>query len=277
MKTIPLFLLFFLVSGLSVLGQDLDEIAAEIRQYNQLDHQATGPGGSPGPNYLRFEALRAQATTDQLLAFTHDTNAVLACYAGWALVDAHYPNLSPLFERFVETNTMILCYSGCRKYETNTASEFYHYYRNALKERNQQNTDSNLLQMDSIILYKDMEPFFFAAFEHRCYPTSYLPQIEKLAFEQKAIDAQLYLNKWYKAQYQTSLKTALLEQLTHSLQNPTTIQQLYTLLEATISFNDDAVNASVVYLLSQYDTWKREEKMFYELLESHEIWRFQIE
>lgn len=266
-----------MVSTPTIWGQSLDTIAAEIRQYNQLDFQATGPAGSPGINYQRFEALKALATPEELVEMTYDTNSVLACYAGWALVDIHYPQLSHIFERFVDSNAQVKCFYGCRKYTNTVASAFYHHYRSAVKDQHQQNADTILLQMDSIILYKNMAPFFFAAFQNRCYPSTYLPQIEILAFEQKAVDAQLYLNKWYKAQYQTSLKTALLEQLTLSLKNPSRIQQIYTLLEATLSFDDDAVNASIVTLLSQYDRWRREEEMFYELLESHDIWRFQLE
>ena len=75
-----------------------------------------------------FNDLVDASTVDQLLYLLDDKSAVLACSAGWALIEKEVDSIPELYEKILEKNRRVQTQSGCLVSRSWISVQFYLYY-----------------------------------------------------------------------------------------------------------------------------------------------------
>jgi hypothetical protein len=170
------------VSGFVIPIEDPDKIAGRMRSINMLEYGAIGIAGRMGDNYKNYLGLRMNADTTTLLRLTKDTNAVVACYATWALIDKSYPNIESVLRYFLNDYRTVTSFSGCLINDDVVASEIYRCYWNRVPD-SLKATDRILFAIDTIVLYNDTTlESTYHALKNRDYSPDFHERIRRLKF-----------------------------------------------------------------------------------------------
>jgi len=261
-----------LTATTAAMAQDVKGIVQKIRKINEVQYQHVGFAGSESEGYKHYVSLRDKATTAQLVALTNDTNAAVACYAGWALVDKYYTDLPGILYTFLNGKRMVTTFSGCIKSDDYVSSEFYHKYWNSVSEERRAG-NKILRAMDSTILYNDNSPWLLVtrALEDRTYPEHINKRIEYLAFEKGKINAINYLSGLHKAAYSPKIKKALLGYMQKTDFSTTGTTDYYNVVRSLLEFKDPAMNKEIIAKLKKDKHWEHERSRFITLLGEYSI------
>jgi hypothetical protein len=100
-----------------VAGQRLSprtrELVAHIRHENVLRAERVGVAATVPEQYMYFEALRDQASEEELLRLVRHPNEVVSTYAGWALIDRRYADLAGLYRCYARRMRAMTVQHGC--------------------------------------------------------------------------------------------------------------------------------------------------------------------
>lgn len=91
----------------------LKTLVADIAKENVLMGGAVGIDGGRSDQFNRFDLLRSNATDQELIALTDDTNAVVRCYAFQALVEKNYIDVFPIVISHLSDTAKIRMLNGC--------------------------------------------------------------------------------------------------------------------------------------------------------------------
>jgi hypothetical protein len=250
--------------------EGLPGILDSIRAINEVQYEHVGIVGIESENYKNFLAL-ATIDTLTLLRLTGDTNAVIVCYAGWALIDQSYPNINAILVKFLTNDKVVRTLNGCIESQDLLSNEFYHRYWNRVDESKRKN-DRTLFHMDSTILYSNSYWLLtLRALENRIYPPSFNKQIEHLAFDETNRDAINYLIKWQRNQYKDKIKISLLKYLNETDFINVGVTPYFETVDELLKFNDAGITEVIVRKLKKDTHWKYEEEKFLSLLEKYGI------
>lgn len=124
-----LFLLFLLNSAYAfsqfdMSGKNVNELVSEIATENKLLSAGIGFGGTPTKQYARFEALKEKASNEKLIKLINHENAVVRCYAFWALADKHEESLFDIALKHLTDTAEVESQFGCITSNTKVA-DFY--------------------------------------------------------------------------------------------------------------------------------------------------------
>lgn len=116
-----------------------------LRSYNELEYKHLGITGRESDLYKQYEWMSEHTSIEELIDLVHDSNTVVSCYAGWALIDKNYEKLFEIYKYYIDNGKSILTHSGCIAMPLNTSTIFYDHYKNIKSFRNIKN-----VQMDSL-------------------------------------------------------------------------------------------------------------------------------
>lgn len=251
----------------------LSDIVNKIAAINEVQSAHIGAAGVESDNYRNFLELKKVASTDDLLKLTDNKNNVVACYASMALADKSYPELKTIFFKFLIHDRKVSTFSGCIKSKDNISSELYHQYWNNVDDKAKP-TDKMLLQLDSIILYRDNSDWLLMtrALENRVYPLSYKNRIKELAFKQGNRESLFYLCTWYRADNYENIKKSLITYLKKTDFSKTGTSDYYRTLDELLKFRDSEIETLIIQKLRKDKHWKYEEKKFKSLLDDYSIY-----
>ena len=136
----------------------INSLAKKIAKYNQLESEHVGIAGETTVQYENFIELRDKATIDELLELLKHENSVVKGYSSWALADRMYPRLTDIIAYFLAKGDSAATQHGCIVSEEDLASEFYsrvfyQHFHNKLTETDSLFFQSQIQQLDSVILY----------------------------------------------------------------------------------------------------------------------------
>ena len=193
----------------------IDTLVDIIASINRVDHKYTGIVGKISDQYFLFDELRTRASIEELVTLTGHSNGVVACYAGWGLIDREYPYLDRIFADLVTYDCKIETMSGCTVSEASVSSEFYFYYLSKLGyEAKAWREDRQLALMDSIVIYGGENNFILAiALSHREYPASYYPHFETSTFQQKLLEIIKHLHVYHPKNKEERARMAVIKSL----------------------------------------------------------------
>ncbi len=192
----------FQVSGQNI-RSEIKNIVQKIEKYNELESEHVGYAGITTDQYRNFEKLRDKATIDELLELLKHRNSVVKGYSGWALADKMYSNLADILAEFLRTGEAATTQHGCIISKGDLATEFYNrvYYQhfNNLSVNDSLFFQSQILQLDSVILYlnKDTRLLYTALENNNGNPKTY-DRIKVLAEKKNNSKALVALSKYEK-------------------------------------------------------------------------------
>lgn len=195
MKYITLFFLFFIAFQVSAqeIRTEIKTIVEDIAQYNILESEFVGAGGTTTDQYRNFIRLKEKATFQELLLLLRHNNSVVKGYASWALVDRKYPNLTQVLKILIANKDSVATQYACIGSFRELSSVFYNRVYYSINDNN--HSDSLLYRnqmnaLDSLIIYSNNDGFlrYEALSNNNANPKTY-DRIRYLAFCQKDLDA----------------------------------------------------------------------------------------
>lgn len=256
----------------------LKNIVDNIARVNEVQYEHIGNTGSESENYGNFKQLKEIATTEELVRLTNNRNAVVACYASWALADKSYKDLGTIFRKFIIHDRQVQTFNGCIQSKESISNELYHRYWNSI-DNTKKSTDKTLIQLDSIVLYS-YNPYWLLmtrALENRVYQEPYKKQIAFLAFEQGNRDAILYLCNWHKAEYVDQIKVSLVQYLNKTNFKNTGTTDYYKIVEELLKLRDSKIEKLVIAKMKKDRHWEMDRQRFKYLLDDYYIYNIDSE
>lgn len=266
-------LMCFSIFSVFSYSQSVDEIVKRFISTNEVQYEYIGFGSTKSKLYKDYLTLAINATNNELVKLTNHNNAVVRCYAGWALIDRKYSRLDSIYLSFLNNDAEVITYSIDLKGNDNISTVFYHRYWNSLEFKDKAE-DSVLLKLDSLTLYNANSYWLLIlrALENRIYPKSYIKQIEYLAFDKNNIDAIFYLSNWYKAEYVDKLKPALIQYLQMTDFKNVGTTSYYRVIDELLKFKDEDIELIIVEKLRKDKHWEFEKQRFVKLLQDYGIY-----
>lgn len=205
--------------------------------------------------YHNFELLKSKATTQELLALTKHSNKVVACYAGWGLIDREYKDIVKIFNYFLDSNYKVSSVTSCLSSNRFISSILYAKYEQHIlsgvditdfkKSKEILLNDEQLFKMDSLVIFKKNSDHFILreALYNRVYSSNFLPQIKKLAFSDRNIDAIKYIFKNHLSGNEKPIQESLIKYVEEGSNKYYRNEVIRTIL---LSFNDEKINQFVL-------------------------------
>ena len=266
-----------ILSGFSY-SQSVDEIVKRFVSTNEVQYEHIGFGSTNSKLYQDYLTFTKLADNKELIKLTNHNNAVVRCYAGWALIDRKYSRLDSIYQSFLNNDAEVTTYSIDIKDNDKISSEFYHRYWNSLDFKDKAK-DSVLFKLDSLTLYNSKSDWLLIlrALENRIYPKSYNKQIEYLAFEKNNRDAIFYLSNWYKAEYVDKLKPALIKYLQTTDFKDVGTTPYYQVIEELLKLKDEEIEQIIVEKLRKDKHWEFDKQRFVNLLHDNSIYESDLQ
>ncbi|PHN07763.1 hypothetical protein [Flavilitoribacter nigricans] len=144
-------------------AERIAKLVTAIAAENTLMGEGVGIGGIRPEQYDRFERLKTIASENDLRRLTRHDNAVVRCYAFWALADQQSPGLFPILRDHLQDTARVEQIFGCVISQISVAGFYIEllmppflvtedYYR----ENQSQLSASEKSQLDSIVLYQEI-------------------------------------------------------------------------------------------------------------------------
>lgn len=277
MRQIFTLIYFLILSGFSY-SQSVDEIVKRFVSTNEVQYEYIGFGSTNSKLYQDYLTLTKIADNKELIKLTNHNNAVVRCYAGWALIDRKYSRLDSIYQSFLNSDAEVTTYSIDIKDIDKISREFYHRYWNSLDFKDKAK-DLVLFKLDSLTLYNSNSDWLLIlrALENRIFPKSYNKQIEFLAFEKNNREAIFYLSNWYKAKYVDKLKPALIKYLQTTDFKDVGTTPYYQVIEELLKFKDEEIEQIIVEKLRKDKHWEFDKQRFVNLLHDNSIYESDLQ
>jgi hypothetical protein len=214
--------LIFLLMVYCCPAQSKRQLMNSIIKVNEVQSEEIGGAGSQSQQYLNFQRLKEKLSQKELIEMTSHSNAVLRTYAIMDVLENDTMDVVKLFLQESEKDEKVTTFEGCLIDFEETDKIIYFQYWNKVRidainktleedkwdvqmQQSLQN-DIKMASLDSIIIYSDKNYYWLMydkVFTNRKYPESYLPRIEKMAFEKNNGFAMEYLMTNYLETYTT--------------------------------------------------------------------------
>lgn len=219
--------IIFFCTSVICYSQTKEKLIKTIEKANIVESDCIGSGCMEGKQYLNFQKLKKQLTKKELLGLTKVKSPVLRSYAYREVIQPNKKNVVDFLVFELEKQESALTYEGCSQEEELVSSIVYNEYWNkirldALQKIKSDNeaeqdiaiqkrleSDEVMEKLDSVIIHTDNNTYwllYLRTFENRKHKDSYIPRIEKLAFEKNNSFALLYLNKYYPIQSKQKIR-----------------------------------------------------------------------
>ncbi len=106
-------LVFGQESASVTVGDDVQAIVKDMEQYKVVTGYSSGITGQVSEQYQLFIRLREKATTEELIELTNHENALVKCYAFWALKAHKDVDRNVLLEKHYDDDRKITFLHGC--------------------------------------------------------------------------------------------------------------------------------------------------------------------
>ncbi len=248
--------------------QQLNNILKDIKAVNEVHCEGVGIAGEKSSQYSNYESLLKAAKTSELLELTKVKNAVVNCYATWALIERRFSGVAAIFSKYLHDDKAITSFCGCTKQQSVLSQEVYFRYH--LKKDHDEKTMNT---MDSLVLYSANSGWLLIHFalESRIYPPTYNNRLEQLAFKQLNTDAISYLNKQYGKKYQLQIRLALLSYLERTDFSKTGTSDYFDVVSKLLKYRNDNINKAVLKKLKNDTHWECDFGKFYGLLSQYKL------
>ena len=206
-------------------AQTKQQIINSIIKVNSVHSDCVGIGCMESKQYRNFQKLKKMLTDSELIALTKNKNAVIRIYASIEVIQSGKGNVEKLLLNELDKRESVETYEGCIVSREFTSSIIYHEYWNKIRmkasrgisDENESEvamkkaleTDKTMEKLDSLIIHTDKNVYWLLydrCFENRKHKDSYLPRIERLAFQQNNAYAIKYLKNYYPNQTQQKIK-----------------------------------------------------------------------
>lgn len=155
------FLLLILVSLFKTYSQSsIDTVINGIVENNELQGQYLGIVGTSSYQYKRYERIKNELKYDQLVQLSNHTNAVVRCYAFWALADRREADLFKILIDHINDTTLVykqfadvVDYTTVSDFFIDLLTQEYIFTADYFRENNSQITNEEKGILDSIVLY----------------------------------------------------------------------------------------------------------------------------
>jgi len=280
MKT--LIIIFLILLSFTTYGQDIEAIINNIEEINIYHSELRKSLGVRHDNYLNYELLRDNATTQKLIELVYHSNPVVSCYAGLALIEKDYTELDRIFLYYLDSRTSVP--TGTQRSDP-VSNIFYYAY---IQDVTDKKSDIQLFKIDSIIIYHQNSfwSLYKRALENRVYPVSFNDQISDLAFNSDYTlnianrYAVFYLSNWYRAEYAKEIKIVLVNYLEQdNIKDNGGTAQYYEVVSELIKFNDEEIKQIVSKKLISDTSWtfRTFKERFKLLIEENNLFQYQYD
>jgi hypothetical protein len=257
---------------LSEQTESLTNLVSKIANSKSVSNCEIGISGTESEGCRNFKLLKKIATINELVNLTENKNKIIACYAGWALLDTLYPNIKTIMRNFISDDKQLTLVGGCEVMTQNLSELLYYRYWNNV-DIIKRPDDKLLLVLDSVIIYNENSSWELLnrALENRIYQEPFKTQISKLAFEKNKRLALQYLCKWYRAEYSNKIKIALVEYLVNTEFKYREIDVYYEIVDELLKFNDPEIRKGIIKKLKRDRYWENDKERFKYLLTKNYI------
>ncbi len=275
-------------------SQTKEELLKTIEKANIVESDCVGAYCSEGEQYLNFQKLKRQLSEKELFDLTNAKNPILRSYAYRDVIQPNKQNVIDFLVFELKENVEVLTYEGCSEGLELVSSIVYHEYwnkirmeaieKNTSKDQNehekiiQERLESDLVmeKLDSVVIHSEKNVYwllYLRAFENRKHNDSFVPRIEKLAFEQNNAYALAYLDKYYSIQSEQKIKSYFENNFQkETFQKEKDAQYFAELIEFLINRNDpNFTKIAIIKLRKHRKIWKNDRYRILKLLEENNI------
>ncbi len=273
-KVIGILIFFFSIGQIN--AQTIDELVEKLSKESRIS-TAFGFTGGQTEQFKTFKKLVKIATVEELVEFSNHSNPVVACYAGWGLVDKNYNHLELILSNFLKRKERIEITKGCiGAYSTISESLYLEYFNKVSRFSEKTKTGSQLFKLDSLILFDKnvSENLLNHAFRNNVFEDKFLDRIKFIAFEQKKFVALKYIFNNHRNCCEERLITELIESLDDWFLNKNIYKETFNIL---LSFDNKEIRKSTFLKLvelykygvfpnskEEYDSYFKNEKFINE-------------
>ncbi|SHF83632.1 hypothetical protein SAMN05444377_1237 [Flavobacterium fontis] len=292
MKILLLSLFSFLTT--ICFSQTKQNLIRTIEKANIVESDCVGTTCEEGKQYLNFQKLKKLISEKELLDLTNSQKPVLRSYAYREVIQPNNENVVDFLISELKKNQQVRTYEGCIEDLELISSFVYHEYWNKIRidaaknitgdnekeqvKAMQMRLENDLVmrKLDSVIINSDKKIYwllYLRAFENRKHNDSFVPRIEKLAFEDNNVYALLYLNKYYATQSKEKIKSYFEDKfLKVTFKEEKDSIFLPGLIEFLINSNDKRLTEIAIEKLKQdRDVWKNDSYRIMNMLEKHSL------
>lgn len=292
MKTTFLITFFFIIN--ICFSQTKEKLLKTIEKANIVESDCVGPSCNEGEQYLNFQKLKKQLSEKELFDLAKAKNPVLRSYAYRDVIQPNNQNVIDFLDFELKENVEVLTYEGCSEGLELVSSIVYHEYwnkirieaieKNATKDQNEQEkimqerleSDLVMEKLDSVVIHSEKKVYwllYLRTFKNRKHKDSFVPRIEKLAFEQNNAYALVYLKKYYPIQSEQKIKSYFENNFQkETFQKEEDAQYFTELIEFLINSDDKNFSEiAVAKLRKNRSVWKNDSYRILKLLEENNI------
>lgn len=248
LQLITILIFFFSIGQIN--AQTVEELVEKLSKEKNIK-TAYGFTGGRTEQFRTFKKLVEIATVEELVELSYHSNPVVACYAGWGLVDKNFDKLEIVFSQLLKRNEKIGIYDGCIGTHSTISESLYLKYSNKIYRLTEKaKTSSQLFKLDSLILFNDniSETLLNHAFKNNTFKGKFLDRIKFIAFEQKKFVAMKYLFNNHRNCCEERLVTELIESLDDWFLNKNIYKETLSIL---LSFDNKEIRESTFLKLSE--------------------------
>lgn len=111
------------------------KIVNQIAFHPTVDGRAVGIGGMQSEQYRRFLWLEQNATEEELIQLTDNSNANVKVYAFMALCNRNSSACKQIFEKHIEDKSQFHQYAGCMQMPEQVNVFFFNYLSDKLSQK----------------------------------------------------------------------------------------------------------------------------------------------
>ncbi len=275
-------------------SQTKEELLKTIEKANIVESDCVGSFCNEGEQYLNFQKLKSYLSEKELFDLTKAKNPVLRSYAYRDVIQPNQQTVIDFLVFELKENVEVLTYEGCSKGLELVSSIVYHEYWNKIrmeaieKETSkdeselekimQKRLESDLVmeKLDSVVIHSEKNVYwllYLRAFENGKHKDSFVPRIEKLAFEQNNAYALVYLNKYYTIQSKQKIKSYFENNFQkETFKKEEDAQYFAELIEFLINSNDtNFTKIAIAKLKKHRKIWQNDSYRILKLLEKNNI------
>lgn len=190
------------ITNETIITDETQVFVDEISKINVVMGAQVSSGGERPLQYDNFEALEAQASSEELIALTDHPNGVVRCYAFWALSLSDSVDLYSIVIDHIDDTARVETQFGCSVSYDRVGDFFINVVTpHSIDLEAQKLNEAQLAMLDSILLFE--ANFLSAKFDamSSAEPTAALyPKFREMVIEENDQNALVQLAKYQKAQ-----------------------------------------------------------------------------